>query len=272
MKPKKFVPPTKCQVNQNNTSSGASDIQLINSGNNQNTLPSFDQTFGFNFQTQERNVTENFMQENSISSQELEYSQDYTQASTQTQIKQDKVYNQSQNTKRGKDTIGGVIFGSLNVLNDVEFALDYLSQSQNSQEFNLTRSQELSQTQKSQEGPYQTQKSEHCVKNLSRHQSICSVASLKIYKDLDYNSNENINLKPKIPNEADFLKMFKDYIPSKGLKPVAMSLEYGDMGFNTKYSEYVKNVGCLEEFDVDANATYSKVLDMYPIENKRVKK
>lgn len=153
--------------------------------------------------------------------------------------------------------IAGLILGSLNVLNDDEFLF----------------SQNLSQ---------ETQSDQSSVKNLSRVQSLCSVTSLKkIYKNLDVKSFENeprnedkklpVPLKDyKIPDGDEYLKLFKNKpAKKKSRKYPPMSIEFGDMGFNKNYSDYIKDVGFVpEEMKNEENDTFMKILEMYPKENE----
>lgn len=156
--------------------------------------------------------------------------------------------------KRSKKdpNIAGVILGSLNVLNDEEFPL----------------SENLSQ---------ETQSDQSSVKNLSRIQSFCSVTSLKkVYKNLDDKSFENdLNFEPKnedrkIPEGDEYLKLFKNKpTKKKSRKFPPMSIEFGDIGFNKKYSDYIKDVGFIpQQMQSDENDTFMKILEMYPNDNE----
>ncbi|KPJ11006.1 hypothetical protein RR48_10186 [Papilio machaon] len=109
--------------------------------------------------------------------------------------------------RRSEKSLGGLIFGSLNVLNDEDM----------SQEINSQPIGDFSEN----------------ILSLSRNVSQCSTSSFANYINLDRNSFEN-----KIPNEMeDFCNLFltnnegnENLIPS--------SLEFGDSGFNAKYSNY----------------------------------
>lgn len=158
-------------------------------------------------------------------------------------------YDSSQNTTRTKNKtdLGGILFGSLNLLNNEE--IDYSQET-------LTQSDNLS------------------IQMLSRNQSHCSVVSLKKYKDLDYNSNDNIVIQPNnmhtIPRGKDFYKLFDTLLSNNYVKSVAMDTNLGDMGFNVKYTDYIKSVGFDAETNNEANETYEKMLQMYPEENKKI--
>lgn len=157
---------------------------------------------------------------------------------------------------KGSFSLGNVIFGSLNLINDDELLL-----SQNlSQSSDKNPLQSLSQT-----------------KNV---ESFCSVASLnKTYKNLDVRSFENaksaqenslfedfaqpmldseanLSRTPqdelelicpyKIPHGDGFLKLFQDCKGSSVNmdKYIPMSILYGDMGPNCNYADWVKeNMG-----------------------------
>lgn len=160
----------------------------------------------------------------------------------------------TQKRTKKDSNIAGVILGSLNVLNDEEFLL----------------SENLSQ---------ETQSDQSSVKNLSRIQSFCSVTSLnKIYKNLDVKSFESKdNQTPdsfskdyKIPEGEEYLKLFKNKPKKKkSRKYPPMSIEFGDIGFNKKYSDYIKEIGFVPaQMQADENDTFMKILEMYPEENE----
>lgn len=138
-----------------------------------------------------------------------------------------------------KKNIGSLISSTLNLLDDEEM-LEHLSQESNSDQSS--------------------------VKNLSltRNQSICSVVSLdKTYKNLDCSSFKNTY---KIPQGNDFLELFKNYT-SKKVKPVALSTEFGEIGFNVKYSDYIKGLGRIEDQTAEEKEAIRNILNMYPKEN-----
>lgn len=165
--------------------------------------------------------------------------------------------------RRQKNSLGGVILGSLCLLNDEET------------EFTQNLSQESAT-------------SDCTVKNLSRIQSACSVISLnKTYKNLDVKSFEKVqDLKTcennsmmeiqnevyhKIPEGNEFLKLFppKSVPKKKKAKSIVMATEFGDMGFNMKYSDYIKNFGYNStNLDGEERVTSLKILQMYTKENE----
>lgn len=166
-------------------------------------------------------------------------------------------------------SLDGLILNSFNLLNDEDIQL-YASQvSQNSDR--------TSQKSKSD--------------NISRNNSICSVSSLnKTYKNLDMKSFENIQNKndflsgndDKLNNVniitvnnkepvSDFLKLFKNGNVTKITKAVPMSTQYGDMGLNYNYSDYIKKYGYVEQdnhLNAEAEDTVKKILEVYSKENK----
>lgn len=115
--------------------------------------------------------------------------------------------------------------------------------------------------------PLEAHSDQSSVKNLSQtqNQSICSVTSLsKTYKNLDCNSFQNGGY--KIPDGHDFLELFKNHDCEK-VKPFAMSTEYGDIGFNMKYSDYMKDFGLIDDLTEEEKVTKRKIINMYPNEN-----
>ncbi|XP_073964514.1 uncharacterized protein [Choristoneura fumiferana] len=161
----------------------------------------------------------------------------------------------------------GYIFNSINLLNDDEVP------------------QNLSQ---------ESAVSEKSVA-FSRNNSITSVTSLgKTYKNLDVKSftepqvvkgdkiqcfskstEKSIKECHEIPTEDSFLKLFKgrfDVDSSKNHK-VVMTTEFGDIGFNVFYSDYIKDVGNMEDCNAGGNDAETRVLilKMYPKENATVK-
>lgn len=209
-------------------------------------MPSFQQTYGYDFASSQDNFSQKTIRESNqvlTPSQAQDFSQDM-----------EKNINRSLNLlcgqtpnvhKKINESTGGLIFGSINLLNDIELSQELFSPSQ---------------------------KSDQPIKSLSRNQSFCSVVSLdKVYRNLDVNSNENIDLEPKIPSQDELVKLFNNHVPIRSAKPVAMSLEFGDVGFNRKYSDFIKTSGPLEEFDVGADATISKILELFPKENEKIK-
>lgn len=139
-------------------------------------------------------------------------------------------------SKKKSVSLGGILLGTLNILND---DIDSVIQTQESDKSS--------------------------VKALSRNQSKCSVVSLKRYRDLDHNSNDNL----PIPISKDFNILLKSAPIGNNIK-VAMDITLGDMGFNRFYSDYIKSVGYHEEVDPEANKTYELMLKMYAKENKKL--
>lgn len=145
---------------------------------------------------------------------------------------------QPRNSKKSF-SLGGILLGSLNLLNDDDIDLEI-----------------------------QTQESEKSsVKMLSRNQSKCSVVSLKKYKNLDHNSNEN--LPNMIPKEKDLCMLFKSNPKSNKVK-VPMDIMLGDIGFNRQYCDYIKNVGYHDKVDAEANKSYELMLKMYENKNRKL--
>ncbi|XP_050558355.1 uncharacterized protein LOC118279801 [Spodoptera frugiperda] len=121
----------------------------------------------------------------------------------------------------------------------------------------------------------QISNSDRCsVKSLSQNQnlSFCSVTSLsKTYKNLDCNSFKTET--HRIPQGDEFFNLFKSNIVcSDDKKPVPMTTEYGDIGFNLKYSDYIKNVGEMFERTDEEMDVILKIVNMYPKENSLMKK
>lgn len=165
-------------------------------------------------------------------------------------------------------SLDGLILNSFNVLNDEDIQL-YASQV-------------------SQKSDKMSQKS--ISDNISRNNSICSVTSLnKTYKNLDMKSFENIQNQndflagnnDKLNNDIstvnnkepvnEFLKLFKNGNLNKITKAVPMSTQYGDMGLNYDYSDYIKKYGHLEQdnhLNAEAEDTVRKILELYSNENK----
>lgn len=104
----------------------------------------------------------------------------------------------------------------------------------------------------------------------SRMPSQVSVASLKIYRDMDSKSFERKPLHHKVLHGEQFFKLFKEVEVKNIKEPVGMSLINGDMGFKTFYSEFVKNFHIDEEETNEAKDTLEKLLQMYPIENEKL--
>lgn len=156
----------------------------------------------------------------------------------------------AKNKKKSKDSfLGGVILGSLNVLNDEEFQI--LSQESHASD-------------------------QSSVKNLQHVESFCSVISLnKTYKNLDYKSFEKVaeengakKIIHKIPEGEEFLNLFRGpKIKKKTKKYIAMTTEFEDIGPNSKYSDYIKNSGYIFDLKDEEKETCSKILEMYPKEN-----
>lgn len=121
----------------------------------------------------------------------------------------------------------------------------------------------------------QISNSDRCsVKSLSQNQnlSFCSVTSLsKTYKNLDCNSFKTDT--HRIPQGDEFFNLFKtNIVSSDDKKPVPMTTEYGDIGFNLKYSDYIKNVGEMFERTDEEMDVVLKIVNMYPKENSLMKK
>lgn len=144
-----------------------------------------------------------------------------------------------------KHSLDGVILGSLKVLID-----DNLVSSQN------VTTDEISDG--------------SSVKNLSqsRQESFCSVKSLKVYKNLDCNSFEGTADRYDILAE-DFLNLFSEFNKPKDMEmPVAMSTQYGDIGLNIKYTDYLNTIDYRDtEMTAEENNTAMIILEMYPNEN-----
>ncbi|CAH2229337.1 jg17086 [Pararge aegeria aegeria] len=180
-----------------------------------------------------------------------------------------------------KFSLNGILLGSLNVLNDDGTDMP---QALFSQDF-------------SQEQAKASQESKETI--LSRTESFNSVISInKIYKNLDMKSCENIqkeehnsvnsksqiefsfydansnndtdlnhNIDYKIPTGDVFLNLFKAEKSRFGHdKMVPMSIQFGDIGLNLNYSDYIKGSGHFEE--ADTSDVVSKILEMYPKENE----
>lgn len=159
---------------------------------------------------------------------------------------QEKVVSQKVSIpKRKEGILGCIISNSLNILDNEEIIPTDLSQNSD----------------------------KSSVKNLSQsqNQSFCSVTSLsKTYKNLDCNSFVNDTY--KIPQGNDFLDLFKNNTYKK-VKYVPMTIEYGDIGFNIKYSEYMKNQnGEVFEKSEEEIDTCTKIINMYPNENSILKR
>lgn len=145
--------------------------------------------------------------------------------------------------------IGNLISSSLFVLNDEELIPELSQESNNSS-----------------------------VKYLSRNQSICSVSSLtKTYKNLDFNSfkennaveeNNCLDNTHRIPERNDFLNLFQNNNCEKFERNVAMSTEFGDIGFHFNYSDYIKGLGNVDDITGDEEIAFNSILRMYPNVNK----
>lgn len=290
-KPKKFVPPTKslmhkqeqkkqvCIVNyqeasHTNTLKGnaSNDITIENTNSTKayQTINNDLTEYGQSQCTQERsliqfddNCKDNFLNLSTFTSNldENLASFDYlpmnseignTLHNTVTPNVDSERRLKTKNIKKDSN-IAGVIFGSLNVLNDDEFLLP----------------QNLSQ---------ETQSDQSSVKDLSHMQSFSSVTTLeKTYKNLDVTSFENYkdekipeSSKYKIPEGGEYLKLFKNKTKKKKCRKYPpMSIEFGDMGFNKRYCDYIKEVGFVpEEIQSEEKSTFMKILKMYPKENE----
>lgn len=104
----------------------------------------------------------------------------------------------------------------------------------------------------------------------NQNQSFCSVTSLsKTYKNLDSNSFKNGA--HRILEGDEFCDLFKNNFCEK-VKPVAMSTEFGDIGFNTKYSDFMKDFGLIDEQTEEEKETCLRIVNMYPKENSILKK
>ncbi|XP_063544489.1 uncharacterized protein LOC134752729 [Cydia strobilella] len=136
----------------------------------------------------------------------------------------DSVYKKTKHVQKASN-LGGFILNSINLLNDEEI----LSQNSIQESFHSERS----------------------LTFLSRNNSICSVVSLgKTYKDMDVKSfTENpqkivtMNTEHKIPDQDEYLKLFVLKKTQNKQNNVVMSTEFGDMGFNLFFANYVKESG-----------------------------
>lgn len=152
--------------------------------------------------------------------------------------------------KQSKETsLGGVIFSSLNVLND-----DNLD---NSQEVQISTQLTNSSS----------------VKNLSfsRNTSFSSVTTEnRTYMNLDFCNNVIDRDSYNIPFGEDFCNMFNvKTLEETKVGPTAMSTNFGDMGFNVKYADFIRSTGYQEEsFNGATHETVTKILTAYPKENK----
>nr|XP_032525234.1 uncharacterized protein LOC116776210 isoform X2 [Danaus plexippus plexippus] len=166
----------------------------------------------------------------------------------------EKSYNRSQNTTLNTEVLlDGIISTSVNILNgDVPLSQDVTKE--------LT----------------QINQEPHTI--LSRAISIASVASLKTYKDLDMKSCDNFLIHTndfinhinssthKIPVNEDYIHMFKTNEPVRVKSFVPMSTQYGDIGLNKFYSDYVKESG--HTADCNDNSIITKIIQMYPTDNR----
>lgn len=161
-----------------------------------------------------------------------------------TQPIQNSHVKQMETTKDTSSTIGSVIFGSLNLLNDED----------------ATVSSQLSQS------------TSPSVKSLNRNESFSSTSSLpKTFIDLDNKNSENINTARNIND--DFINMFKDYKNTTDPKTVVMSTEYGDMGFNVWYkdhSNYICDDSNGKFFFLNIFIIVACHLTLYPLDVKRI--
>lgn len=278
-KPKKFVPPIRNAPHKNEQENRVDIIQDISEGTSKDSF-SKDDTSKRNIATEKTNTLTQALYNNDLNKQQStqewsqiqydsNYNNDFLKLSTFPSNSDEnpanfaaKIYHTEDagNTehrpikKRSKKdpNIAGLIFGSLNVLNDDELLL----------------SQNISQ---------ETYSDQSSVKELSRIQSLCSVTSLnKIYKNLDVKSFENApNFESKsevykIPEGEEYLRLFKNVsTKNKCCKYTPMSIALGDMGFNKKYSDYMKEIGAVpEEMHCEEKDTFMKILEMYPKENE----
>lgn len=135
--------------------------------------------------------------------------------------------------RRSEKSLGGLIFGSLNVLND-----------------DIQMSQEINQT---------IDYSEN-IQSLNRNVSQNSISSIVNYYNLDRNSFV------KDSNEMDFCNLFQTN--NEGNENLIASLEYGDIGFNVKYADYNAVDVYDENILNEANETLKNILNLYPQENE----
>ncbi|XP_063897980.1 uncharacterized protein DDB_G0283697-like [Helicoverpa armigera] len=279
-KPKKFVPPVKNNITEVNTNkTGYSDESLTqnsqltqylteNSSKTNDFVPftQFTDTTSINDSTQNvfpKPLNETFNSNiNSVDYVDNSYGnigydndnifEDINRVSyvneiphTQDIVNENTFQKKVSLPKRREGILGCIISNSLNILDNEDIIPTDLSQnSDNSSVKNLSQSQ---------------------------NQSFCSVTSLsKTYKNLDCNSF--INDIYKIPQGNDFLDLFKNNACKK-VKYVPMTIEYGDIGFNLKYSEYMKNQnGEVFERSEEEIDTCTKIINMYPKENSILKK
>ncbi|XP_063391395.1 uncharacterized protein LOC134676946, partial [Cydia fagiglandana] len=169
----------------------------------------------------------------------------------------DSVCNKTKPVQKASN-LGGFILNSINLLNDGEV----LSQQSTQESFHSGKS----------------------LTFLSRNNSICSVVSLgKTYKDMDVKSfTENpqkivtMNTEHKIPDQDVFLNLFVQQNTQNKQNNVIMSTEFGDMGFNIFFANYVKEYGndmfiCeqIKDYKIqnDSALTRDMILNMYENEN-----
>ncbi|XP_037871661.1 uncharacterized protein LOC119629570 [Bombyx mori] len=269
-KRKKFIPPTKCKKIQNN------DDGTNNRSNVGITNKCLDDTFyathqlGLNVESQNdqldkmKEVTTNVLVESSIPSdcsQSNRFKNEYFHTHNVTgqacspniedslllKHKTDTHYTQScgnvkvvnVDRKTKTDSLGGLIFNSINLLNDN----------------NLTPC------------AFTRESSSSTVTELSRTQSTTSVISLKTYKNLD---DKSFTVNHNIPSGAEYFELFNNSLVKKIFTPVVMTVKYGDIGFNMKYSDYMKTAGPMEHVNPEVNDTINKIITMYPEENRKL--
>lgn len=273
---KKFVPPTKkAQHNDEQEKSDTAENQDISDGSVPNGEISKERSSKSNTTTENTNTLTqdlnnlNYLNEQNQNTKEwsqIQYNNNFLNLASypfnidenptnfEAEIGNTVASNTEHRPKKRSNkepNIAGLILGSLNVLNDEELLL----------------TQNISQ---------ETHSDQSSIKDLSRVQSFSSVTCLnKVYKNLDVKSFEkppNIDPKTKdykIPEGQKYLKLFKNK-PKKNRSPefIPMSIELGDIGFDKKYSDYIKEVGVIpEDMQGDEKDTCLKILAMYPNEN-----
>ncbi|KAH9633733.1 hypothetical protein HF086_008755 [Spodoptera exigua] len=271
-KPKKFVPPIKSVKNNENSTLVTNIGSMRETDKHLQPISNLNQDHGtnvcdtsFTHISQENNNLSTFSdtlcKENDINNSEMMFidtnyqplailhETNATGSQENTKVINKKV---SLPKRMHSNKLGSIISSAINVLEDEETLIEENFE-------NLT----------------QNSNSDRCsVKSLSQNQnlSFCSVTSLsKTYKNLDCNSFKSET--HRIPQGEEFLNLFKnDIVCGDVKKGVAMSTEYGDIGFNLKYSDYIKNVGEIFDRTDEEKEIILKIVNMYPNENKDAEK
>lgn len=252
-KSKKFVPPTKISTAIEKGDENATK-NIDKNCTTSEKLPSFNETFHHsNVLSNEINYLEN------LTLNDYDLTQNYNNGNLDNNYTNISL---PKNSINKGNSFSGILTGSYNILNDENIILSQSS----THNFNISAlSKSNSINEQSQNG---SQNSDKFVHNLGQKEP--SIASLKVYKDLDAKSFENKTTEHKIPLGDDFLNLFKDKIEKKHDKYIAMSVMSGDMGFNMKYSDFIKNSNTKGKENSEGHETYEMILKMYQKDNKKL--